>query len=50
MIRSGFLALTAAAVLVVAWGWHNLSSPNWGQLPAALGEWSIDWDQFAKYV
>jgi hypothetical protein len=49
MIRSAFLALTAAAVLVVAWGWQNLTAPNWGQLPAALSEWSIDWDQFAKY-
>ncbi|MGE0006881.1 MAG: hypothetical protein AB7S92_14975 [Parvibaculaceae bacterium] len=49
MMRSAFLALAAAAILVVAWGWQNLTSPGWGQLPAAWNRWSIDWDKLAKY-
>ncbi|MGE0238519.1 MAG: hypothetical protein AB7S59_07360, partial [Parvibaculaceae bacterium] len=49
MIRSAFLALAAAAILVFALGWQNLMSPGWGQLPAAWTQWSIDWDQLAEY-
>src|SRR5262245_19087106 len=49
MIRSGFLALAAAAILVVSLGWQNIMSPGWGQLPIAWSQFSIDWDQLAKY-
>jgi hypothetical protein len=49
MIRSAFLALVAATVLVVALGWQNIMSPGWGQLPIAWSQFSIDWNQFAKY-
>ncbi len=49
MIRSAFLALAAAAILVVGWGWQNITSPGWGQLPIAWSKFSIDWEQLAKY-
>jgi hypothetical protein len=49
MIRSAFLALVTAAILVVGWGWQNITSPGWGQLPIAWSQFSIDWDQLAKY-
>jgi hypothetical protein len=49
MIRSGFLALAAAAILVVGLGWQNITSPGWGQLPIAWSQFSIDWDQLANY-
>src|SRR5262245_46253956 len=48
-MRSLFLALTVAAILVVAWGWQNLTSPGWGQLPVVWSQLSIDWDHLAKY-
>jgi hypothetical protein len=49
MIRSAFLALAAAAILVVTLGWQNITSPGWGQLPIAWSQFSIDWDQLADY-
>jgi hypothetical protein len=49
MIRSGFLALAAAAILVVGWGWQNLTAPEWGQLPIAWSQLSIDWDKWSGY-
>ena len=52
-MRSAFLALAVAAILVVVWGWQNLTSPGWGQLPATWSQlssdFSIDWKQLAKY-
>src|SRR4029079_18083089 len=49
MIRSGLLALAAAAILVVGWGWQNITAPEWGQLPAAWSQLSIDWSKWADY-
>ena len=49
MIRSAFLALAAAAILVVGLGWQNIMSPGWGQLPVAWSQFSIDWNQLAQY-
>ena len=49
MIRSAFLALVAAAILVVGLGWQNIMSPGWGQLPIAWSQFSVDWNQLAKY-
>ncbi|MGH8429151.1 MAG: hypothetical protein ACREUF_02000, partial [Solimonas sp.] len=49
MIRSAFLALAVAAILVVTLGWQNITSPGWGQLPVAWSQFSIDWDQLADY-
>jgi hypothetical protein len=48
MIRSGLVALAAAAILVAIWGWQNISA-GWGQLPVGWGQLSIDWDQLAEY-
>ena len=50
MIRSGFLALAAAAILVVGWGWQNLTAPEWGQLPIAWSQLSVDWGKWSDYV
>src|SRR5690242_4431817 len=49
MIRSALLALVTAAILVVALGWQNITSPGWGQLPIAWTKFSVDWDKLAKY-
>jgi hypothetical protein len=49
MIRSAFLALVAAAILVVALGWQNIASPGWGQFSIGWGQLAIDWDQLAEY-
>lgn len=49
MIRSGLLALAAAAILVVGWGWQNLTAPEWGQLPIAWSQVSVDWGKWSDY-
>jgi hypothetical protein len=49
MIRSASVALAAAAILVAGWGWQNLTAPEWGQLPAAWSQMSIDWKKWANY-
>ncbi len=43
MIRSAFVALSCALILVVGLGWQNIRAPGWGQ-------WSIDWDALSAYV
>ena len=42
MIRSAFLALSTALILVVVLGWQNLISSGWGRL-------SINWDTVSAY-
>lgn len=49
MMRSGLVALFAAAVLVIALGWQNIASPGWGQFSIGWGQLAIDWDQLADY-
>lgn len=49
MIRSASVALAAAAILVAGWGWQNLTAPEWGQLPVAWSQMSIDWNKWANY-
>lgn len=44
MMRSAFVALAAAVILVLGLGWQNISS-------AGLGQWSsIEWDKLAAYL
>lgn len=49
MIRSALLALAAGVVLVIMFGWQNIMSPGWGQLPIAWSQLSVDWKQLASY-
>ena len=42
MLRSAFVALSAALILIASFGWQNNASTSWGEL-------SVGWDTLSTY-